>query len=323
MPLETATALACRRCAAALERDDLRCPICGLASTALAPRPEKSSAVLVRCKSCRAVVAYSAVDQAPKCAYCGAVAEVETPEDPVEQAQAFLPFHVGNDQALETLRGFLAKRSFFRPADLSAKASLAELKALWWPAWVCNAKALVSWSADSDAGHRRSDWAPHSGQTELVFRNLVLSAARGLSDPETRSLAPAYDLSAAAAAPKGPAGALTEQFDTSRSGARRRIHEALEARAAEHARGEVPGSRSRNLHVAALLTGLETSRYALPAYVFAYRYRKKLYRVVVHGQDAQVVIGKAPISGWRVAAVVAAGVLALAAALAAVLLWRH
>ncbi len=320
MPLELATSLACRRCAAALERDDLRCPICGLASGSMAPRRERTEAVLIRCQSCRAVVAYSAVEQAPKCAYCGALADVEIPEDPVEQAQAFLPFRVSREQASASLRAFLSRRSVFRPADLSARATLEKLEALWWPAWVCNAKARVSWAADSDAGHRRSEWAPHASQTDLVFRDLVLSAARGLSDAETRALTPAYDLAAATEAPKGPAGALTEQFDTSRSGARRRIHEALQASATEAAGVEVPGSRRRNLHVAALLTALETTRYALPAYVFAYRYREKLYRVVIHGQDARVVIGKAPLSGWRVAAAVVGG-LALIAALVGALVF--
>ena len=59
----------------------------------------------------------------------------------------------------------------------------------------------------------------------------------------------------------------------------------------------VPGSRVRNLHVAVVLSSLETKRYALPAYVLAYQYRGKVYRVVVHGQDAGV--GAAAQAGKR------------------------
>jgi hypothetical protein len=53
-----------------------------------------------------------------------------------------------------------------------------------------------------------------------------------------------------------------------------------------------------------VLSGLETSHYALPAYVLAYRYKKKLYRVVVHGQDTRCVLGEKPISWAKVAVTV-------------------
>jgi hypothetical protein len=50
--------------------------------------------------------------------------------------------------------------------------------------------------------------------------------------------------------------------------------------------------------------------------VLAYRYGKKLYRVVVHGQDTACVLGEKPLSKLRVAlAVLAAVVLIVAVAL--------
>ena len=97
-----------------------------------------------------------------------------------------------------------------------------------------------------------------------------------------------------------------------RSGARRQIGAGGEAVAHERVRRErVPGHRVRNVHVAVVLYFLKTRRYALPAYVLAYRYDKQLYRVVVHGQDAGVVLGDAPLSWLRILAVGAATVLGL------------
>src|SRR6185503_5055629 len=74
----------------------------------------------------------------------------------------------------------------------------------------------------------------------------------------------------------------------------------------------IPGSRFRNVHIALVLEDLFTRRVALPAWVLAYRYKNKLYRVVVNGQSEQRVIGDAPLSVWKIALVVGAvlGILA-------------
>ena len=46
--------------------------------------------------------------------------------------------------------------------------------------------------------------------------------------------------------------------------------------------------------------------------MFAYRYRDRLYRALVHGQDAGVVLGSASISWLKVLAVAVPALVALA-----------
>ncbi|WP_257462497.1 zinc ribbon domain-containing protein [Archangium lipolyticum] len=310
----------CERCESALEVGDLRCPICGQAvvgqrrTRALLPAGEVAR--VVRCDTCGASLEYSAEVKAPRCAFCASVMHVETTADPQEQAERFLPFAVDPVAARGALMGFLEQKRFFRPSDLTRAASLESLRPMWWPAWAFSAGARVSWTADSDAGSGRSDWAPHSGQVELTFQDILVSASRGLSERECERLAGHYSLAGAEREPRGPEDAQVERFDVTRSGARRQILAAVEEEAREQvARSHVPGRRHRNVHVAVVLSSLETRRYALPAYVLAYRYRKKLYRVVVHGQDAKVVLGDAPVSVLKVLLVVGAVLLALAVVL--------
>jgi hypothetical protein len=312
----TARAVAgCERCGSALEEGDLRCPICGLAAARPRERgvlPAGEVAKVVRCDTCGASLAYSAEVKAPRCAFCASVMHVETTADPQEQAEHFLPFQVDPVAARGALRGFLERKGFFRPSDLARTASLNSLRPMWWPAWAFSAGARVSWTADSDAGSGRSDWAPHAGQVELTFQDILVSASRGLTERECERLAGRYALETAEREPRGPEDAQVERFDVTRSGARRQILAAVEAEAREQVeRAHVPGRRHRNVHVAVVLSSLETRRYALPAYVLAYRYREKLYRVVVHGQDAKGVLGDAPVSVLKVALVVAAVLLAL------------
>jgi hypothetical protein len=137
---------------------------------------------------------------------------------------------------------------------------------------------------------------------------------------ECEKLVPRYQLAPTLSTPEGPEGAQVERFDVTRSGARKKILSGVEAEALKRVReGEVPGSTTRNVHVAVVLSSLHTTRYALPAYVLAYRYGRKSYRVVVHGQDASHVLGEAPVSIWKVLLTVGAVLLFIALALLFVL----
>jgi hypothetical protein len=218
---------------------------------------------------------------------------LEIPSDPMEQTRHFLPFTVSRRQATEAYRAWLGGLGFFRPSDLSSSARLESLKALWWVGWVFLADALVSWAADSDYGRHRAAWAPHAGRLEMPFRDILVPATRGLSEAEGEP--------------------TVEHFDMRRSAARQRVAEAM-ARLAEHRvkDGFIPGSRFRNFSAAILLRGLVTQRHAFPAYVIAYRYRGRLYRTVISGQDPTRVLGRAPYSVWKILGAIGAGLLAVA-----------
>jgi hypothetical protein len=304
----------CERCHSALEAEDFRCPVCALPR---APEPgalaERPRAKLVRCGACGAAIAYSVEAQAPRCAYCASEMHLETQEDPIDQAKWFVPFAVSPEQARQALASFLSKSGFFRPADLATRAAVDSLKPLWWPCWKFDVGVMASWAADTDAGSQRSEWAPHSGEAKFVLRRILVSASRGLMERETARLAIFHDITQALPAPQGPEGAQVELFDVTRSGARKQILDMAEGRAREHiAMHELPGHRRRNLNVALVLSGLETTNFALPAYVLAYRYGKKLYRVVVHGQNTACILGEKPVSKLRVALTVLAALVLIA-----------
>ncbi|MFL5345955.1 MAG: zinc ribbon domain-containing protein [Hyalangium sp.] len=295
----------CQRCHSRLEAEDLRCPVCALPTPRVARTVDRERARLIRCSHCGAAMAYSVEAQAPKCAYCASEMRLETQEDPIDQADRFVPFEVGPDQAHEALAAFLGTGGFFRPKDLASRSALDSMRPLWWPGWNLNATVQATWTADTNVGAHRSNWAPHSGETQLVLDSILVSASRGLTLKETEKLSSHYELSKAKPEPDGPPKAQVELFDVTRSGARRQILAAVENMAREHiAKADLPGSRHRNLRVAVVLSGLDTSHYALPAYVLAYRFKKKLYRVVVHGQDARCVLGEKPLSWAKVAVTV-------------------
>jgi len=308
----------CERCRSPIEPEDLRCAVCFLATPAgAAPAPERAHAQILRCESCGAALTYDPAVRAPHCAFCGSVVHLEQPADPIEHADHHLPFKVDPAAAQAALRAHLAKHTFLRPSGLAKAAAVDPPKGLWWVAWLVDADADVSWSADSDEGHGRSAWAPHAGEQHMRLADALVSASRGLTPEECVELAQHFDLSTTQDGAPPETGAIVERFDLQRSAARQHVIAAIERAATAEATAEwIPGRRSRKVHVAVLLRGLTTKRYALPSYVLAWRYRGKLHRAVVHGQDPNVVLGKVPLSPWKVAgfvAGIAAGVAAIAA----------
>jgi len=306
-----ASDLVCGRCDSPLEIEDLRCPICNRAAPLTVPKDAPEAAVeVMRCDGCGAAVTYSVRELAPSCAFCGSVTRLEVPEDPLEQTGFFLPMTVNRDQAVAAYKGWLSGLGWFRPANLGSESSLESLTPLWWVGWVFTADATVSWAADSDHGARRADWTPQAGQVELDFDQIVASASRGLSAEETDYLSDTYDLDSAGREPVSDGGAtIVEQFDVPRSTARQRVAAMLERLARRRLEGtHIPGSRFRNVHTSILLRRLVTRRYAFPSYVLAYRYRGKLYRIVISGQDSTRILGTAP---YAVAKIVLTGCLGL------------
>jgi hypothetical protein len=63
---------------------------------------------------------------------------------------------------------------------------------------------------------------------------------------------------------------------------------------------------------------LETRRCAFPSYVLAYRYRGRLYRVVISGQDAARLLGSAPVSVAKILGLIFGGLLAISVLIALV-----
>lgn len=296
----------CSRCQSPLESGDLRCAICGQAAPYDQQLDRKTLAVkILRCTGCGAAIGYDPKHQAPSCSFCGDVVKVESVEDPMEQTEHYLPFTVTTDQARAALRNWLGSRGWFRPSDLSARAHLTQMKPLWWVAWVFDADAFVSWTADSNEGAGRSAWAPHSGQNNIHFDDILVSASRGLTAGEVAAISPGMNLATKQDEPNGAEERATlEQFDVQRSQARQQVAAAINSIAAQQVQNQfVPGTRFRKVNVAVVLRRLVTRRVALPAYVLAYRYKNQLYRVVICGQDMRLIIGNSPKSLIKMIAV--------------------
>ncbi len=298
----------CQRCSSDLEVGDLQCPVCSLATPPPPSRTEEAQAQILRCDECGAAVTFDAEAAAPKCRFCAATMSIETPVDPVESPEHIVPFAVDREGAQRAVKAWLSShRGFFQPGDLATHAAIDQLAQVLWCAWIVDAEAHITWTADSDQGSGRSSWAPHAGSEDLSFKNLIVPASRGLTLDECQLLAANYNL--ATARPFEQDARSVEAFDMQRSAARKVIQRGIDATAASRVR--VPGSSVRNFRNSTLVRKLRTRRFGLPAYIIAYRYSDRVYRVIVHGQKSSVVTGTMPRSAARILAAIAIGILLL------------
>ena len=255
---------------------------------------------------------YQIARRAAACAFCGSVLEVERPADPVEEAEDRLPFTVDSAAAHQAFAVWLGSLGWFRPGDLRTDARLETIQRLRWVGWIFDARAEVSWAADTDAGARRSDWAPHAGVTELEYDDVVVPATRGLTREEVAHLLPSYDLASASDGTDLVDDATAERFDVPRSTARARLVEAVDRLARRRLQERhLPGSRVRNLKISTILRGLEARRVAFPAWVLAYRYKDRLFRFLVNGQTGRAT-GQKPTSTRKIVMAVVIGIVAVA-----------
>src|SRR5262249_24536970 len=149
---------------------------------------DKPRVSVLRCTWSGAAVGFDANHQAPKCGFCSSVMTIEQPADPSEVATLRVPFSVHREHATATLHRWLGSRGYFAPATLRDEAVLESLTPLCWAAWIVCAQAKVAWTAASDHGSRRSDWAPHAGELEQTFDSIVVPASRGLPHDECATL---------------------------------------------------------------------------------------------------------------------------------------
>lgn len=310
----TSAEAVCSRCRSSVEPGDLRCPVCSLAIVDSARRDGSHLRIeILRCDECGAAVNYSLKKKAPTCAFCGSTQHVEVSEDPRERCDTALAFTVDRERAEGAYHRWLAAQGWLCPDDLATSSCVESMQGLWWAGWLVNGEALVSWAADSDSGRKRAQWAPHAGQFEERIENLVIAATRGLDYNETSFLIPSYQLSKTLDVPVEPTPDYhLEHFDLPRSSARRFIRDRISDLARATAEAEhIPGSEFRRFSASILLRRLVTQRCVFPAWVIAYRYGGRLYRIVISGHDEQRIIGNVPRSKLKIAAVAAAGLAGL------------
>ena len=290
---------------------------------------------VARCEECGARVSFEEASTAETCVYCGSssVLAQEANRNAIGP-ESLVPLDVGRAAVEQAFRGWL-KGLWFRPNALQQTKRFAAV-GVYVPFWTYDCRVHSDWTADAGYYYwvtehytvtvngktqtrtrqvRKVRWVPAWGQRDDVYDDLLVHASGGLSEELVEELG-AFDTSALVPyRPEYLAGWRAEEYaldlESGWDRAAPRVVREQERRCA----GDVPGDTHRFLRVTNRIGEPRWKHVLLPVWSLSYRYRGKVYPVLVHGQTGRVV-GRAPWSAAKIAGLV----LLLAAAALLVLL---
>lgn len=282
-----------------------------------------------RCANCGATVCFQESSTAERCVYCGSSNVLaQAANRNAIRPESLVPLDLSRAQVEERYRKWL-KGLWFRPTELRRQRA-SDAVGIYVPFWTFDCQVHSDWSAD--AGHyyyvtvprtvvvngktdvqmvreRRTRWVPAWGQRDDAYDDALVCASglapdlmKRLGGFETRALVPYR--------PEYLAGWRAEEYrldlEQGWQHAQQEVVETQERRCA----GDVPGDTHRNLRVRNTIRGVRWKHVLLPIWSLQYRFRGKVYTVLVNGQTG-CVAGKAPISWAKVALFVLAVILAV------------
>ncbi len=278
---------------------------------------------VMRCESCGARVSFEGQTTADACVYCGSPKVLA--QDANRNAlrpESLVPLSVGQAAVDANFRLWL-KKLWFRPNALK-KVRKSSAVGIYVPFWTFDAKVHSDWSADSGTYYyvtetytttvngktqvrtrqvRRTRWRPAWGSRDDVFDDQLVLGSEGqpgelvseLGEFQLEGLVP-YQ-------PQYLAGWRAEEYSVDLEQAWELGAKAMGEIQMERCAGDIPGDTHRNLRVHNRIRDVRWKHILLPIWSVQYRFRGKLYTVLVHGQSGRVV-GNAPYSWVKIMALI-------------------
>jgi LSD1 subclass zinc finger protein len=282
----------------------------------------------VQCKTCGARSVTTL--QARRCPFCDEPLVVEIP--PTADTilpDAVLPFAITKDDAAAAYQGWLRSR-WFAPNDLRRRAERDGLDGVYAPYWHFDSDSLTRYTGsrgehywdeetyrDSQGKRqtrrvRKTRWYPASGTVQVRFDDVAVCASSGLPRQRMAALEP-WKLDGLRPFDGAYlAGFIAERYSIDLEDGWTHAQEIMEGRIATAVRRDIGGDEQRIHSMDVHHRGVRYKHVLLPVWVSSYRYRGKVYRVVVNAQTREVA-GDRPWSVWKIALAVAVAAAVIAA----------
>ncbi len=279
------------------------------------------SALEVACQTCGATVTFAPPTVAGECDFCGSPMVAQpTSADPVLAPEGVLPFRVAPDAAAESIRRWLSSL-WFAPNALQRMASHEGVGGVYLPFWTYDAHTTTSYTGqrgehyyttetyttkDAQGNNvtrtrqvRHTRWHPASGTVSRWFDDLIVPATKSLPPARLRALEPWDFAELTRYEPAYLAGYKAQRYQVELAEgfeeAKRAAVPVIEA----DVRRDIGGDEQRVSQMSTHYSAVTFKHLLLPVYVGAYRFRDKVYQVVVNGRTGEVQ-GDRPYSFWKI-----------------------
>lgn len=280
----------------------------------------------VRCGSCDAVSVLEAGQVGTNCEFCGSTQlvgyeEIKAPIRP----ESLLPFRLDRGVARERARRWLRGR-WFAPGALKKKAVDA-LRGVYLPYWTFDAQVFCPWTADAGFYHyttetyrdkdgntrkrqvRHVRWRPMRGVVEHFFDDHPIAGTRGVDRGLLAGIEPFPNHELVPYETEYLAGFSVEHYQVVLFDAYEQAREGMREELRKLCARDIPGDTYRDLEIAPEFSGQTFKHILVPVWLASYRFREKVYQLLVNGSTGEVA-GRYPKSWGKILlAVLGAGAL--------------
>ncbi len=300
--------------------------------------PGRSSQV--RCTGCGAMVLLEDKVVTERCPFCSTHLE-NKPEsaEGMIPPESVIPFAVDLRDAREAFAAWL-KKLWFAPNELKQLANLGQLSGVYIPYWTYDAMTYTHYSGmrgddyldtetytERDAQGNmvtktrtvtRTRWYPVSGEVQHFFDDVLVCSSKSVPDHLITGMEPwgLGDLEPFKA--EFLAGLKTERYAVDLKEGLVIAKEMMEPTIDQLIRQDIGGDHQTISGKQTQYMAITFKHCLLPVWVANYRYREKLFHILINGRTGKV-SGERPYSFWKIFGLVALILLAIGAIIALVM----
>ena len=286
----------------------------------------------VKCHKCGAETTVPPEVTASICPFCGDNLVLAASTSRQIQARSLLPFKVSSADAFPAFRKWISG-VWFAPGDLKEYArSEGKLIGVYVPYWTYDSDTTSyyrgqrgddyweteSYTATEDGKSvtrtrqvKRTRWTALSGTVWNEFDDILVLASKSLPRSCADRLEP-WDLSHLVPyAEEYLSGFRAESYQVDLADGFDIAKIVMEGRIRESVCRDIGGDHQRIDSVKTGYGRITFKHILLPVWLSAYRYREKVYRILINARTGEVQ-GERPFSVWKIAAAVAAALLVIA-----------
>jgi rubrerythrin len=281
------------------------------------------------CSSCGGTVVFEGANTSTRCPFCDTPTQRDDVHDCPQRinADGVMPFQVDRKVVRERLSSWV-KSLWFAPNDFKKRGVEGDFDGIYLPFWTFDSLTSNAYvgqrgetytvtvgSGDKKRTETRVRWYPASGQFQRFFDDVLILAGMGFPATLVNQLAPWPLAKLRSFTEEVLAGFLastyTVELDQGFSMARNVMAGEIES----EVRQRIGGDRQQIHDIKTAHHAIKFKHILLPVWSMTYRYKGKVYTLVVNGATGKVA-GNRPYSAWKIAFAVILGAIAAGIAVA-------
>ena len=277
---------------------------------------------VIDCKNCGAETEFDPNQKSGACPFCDSPLVIQEAHDKnIIRPQGILPFAVEKQTAKDKFRQWLSKL-WFAPTDLKKQITqLDKFTGIYLPFWTYDCitnSVYIGQRGDyyydtvtqrDNAGNtkskkvRKTRWSNRQGQVQCNFDDVLVSASQSLPEDKLLALEP-WDLKQLVDySDDYLRGYKTETYQIDLKQGYENAKKIMGARIKDRVKQDIGGDAQRIVTVKTAYREATFKHILLPVWISAYRYRGKLYQIMVNARTGEVQ-GNRPWSWIKITALV-------------------